>query len=205
MSGLSDLAIAQPLLIITILAVLAASAGWMVERERPALALALRRTGYLGMLAAGLLLVGQLAHDASRSDAALLLRERPALSVSGEQTVIPMAGDGHFWVRAEVNGTELDLLVDTGATYTSLSQSSADAIGLKPDPLRAPARLDTANGTVTARMGVLESLRFGTIEAQQVEAVILPSSSGDTAVLGMNVLSRLGGWRVEGDKLVLVP
>jgi aspartyl protease family protein len=205
MSGLSDLAIAQPLLIITILAVLAASAGWMVERERPALALSLRRTGYLGMLAAGLLLVGQLAHDASRSDAALLLKERPALNVSGEQTVIPMAGDGHFWVRAEVNGTELDLLVDTGATYTSLSQSSAEAIGLKPDPLRAPARLDTANGTVTARMGVLESLRFGTIEAQQVEAVILPSSSGDTAVLGMNVLSKLGGWRVEGENLVLVP
>ena len=205
MSGLSDLAIAQPLLMITILAVLAASVGWMIERERPALALALRRTGYLAMLAAGLLLVGQLAHDASRSDAALLLKERPALSVSGEQTVIPLAGDGHFWVRAEVNGTELDLLVDTGATFTSLSQATADSIGLKPDPLRPPARLDTANGTVEARIGVLESLRFGTIEAQQVETVILPSYSGDTAVLGMNVLSRLGGWRVEGDKLVLTP
>jgi aspartyl protease family protein len=195
----------QLLLMLVTVAVLAAAAGWMVERDRPALGRALRRSGYLGMLATGLLLVGQLAQQAERSDANLLLRERPALSVSGEQTVIPMAGDGHFWVRAEVNGTELDLLVDTGATYTSLSQSSAEAIGLKPDPLRAPARLDTANGTVTARMGVLESLRFGTIAAQQVEAVILPSSSGDTAVLGMNVLTKLGGWRVEGDKLVLVP
>jgi aspartyl protease family protein len=195
----------QLLLMLVTVAVLAAAAGWMVERDRPALGRALRRSGYLGMLATGLLLVGQLAQQAERSDANLLLRERPALSVSGEQTVIPMAGDGHFWVRAEVNGTELDLLVDTVATYTSLSQSSADAIGLKPDPLRAPARLDTANGTVTARMGVLESLRFGTIAAQQVEAVILPSSSGDTAVLGMNVLTKLGGWRVEGDKLVLVP
>lgn len=205
MSGLGDLAIAQPLLMITILAVLAAAAGWMIERDRPALGRALRRSGYLGMLAAGLLLIGQLAHDASRSDASLLLNERPSLSIEGDRTVIPLAGDGHFWTRAEVNGVKLDFLIDTGATYTALSQSAAGAAGLTPDRQRPPAELNTANGMVQAPYATIGELRFGTIAARRLDAVILPDAGLQTNVIGMNLLSGLESWRVENGNLILEP
>lgn len=205
MTGIGELAMAQPLLMLAIVAVLAAAAGWMIEHDRPAMGRALRSTGYLGMLAAGLLLVGQAAHQASRSDAKLLLGSRPTLSISGTSTVIPLSSDGHFWIRALVNGREVDFLVDTGATYTSLSESTADMARLEPDNSKAPATLNTANGVIEARFGRIEELRFGTITARQLDAIILPGSSGETNVVGMNLLSQLGSWRVENDQLILEP
>lgn len=202
---MSGAALDQLLLVVVTLAVLAAAAGWMIERDRPALAQALRRSGYLGMLAAGLLLVGQLARQAEHSDAALLLNERPSLSVEGGQTVIPLAGDGHYWTRAEINGTRLDFLIDTGATYTALSQSAAEAAGLTPDPERPPARLNTANGPVEAHYATIDEIEFGTIIARRLDAVILPDAGLATNVIGMNLLSQLEGWRVEDGKLILGP
>jgi aspartyl protease family protein len=205
MSGIGELAMAQPLLMIVIVAVLAAAAGWMTERDRPALARALRQTGYLGMLAAGLLLIGQLAQQAEKSDAAILLGSKPKLSVEGSETVIPLSSDGHYWVRATINGAELDLMIDIGATITALSMDGAEAVGLEPDPLVAPARLNTANGTILARAGIIGDLSFGTITARNLEAMILPAEGIDTNVIGMNLLSQLASWRVEDNKLVLVP
>lgn len=64
MSGLGELAANQPLLILTVVGILAAAAGWMIEHENRRFAKALRRSGYLAMLAAGLLLVGQAADKA---------------------------------------------------------------------------------------------------------------------------------------------
>lgn len=205
MSGIGDLAIAQPLLMLVILAVLAAATGWMVERDRPALALALRRSGYLGMLAAGLLLIGQLAQQAERSDAALLLGSRPKLSVEGDETVIPMASDGHFWADATVNGTEVRFLIDTGATMTGISQDAAEAAGITPDPGEMPLQLNTANGVITATVGRAGELSFGSITAKGLAVAVPRDLDDDTNVIGMNLLSQLASWRVEGDRLILVP
>lgn len=205
MTSIGELAMAEPLLMLAIVAVLAAAAGWMIERDRPAMGRALRQTGYLGMLAAGLLLVGQAAHKASRSDAKLLLGSRPTLSIAGTSTIIPLSSDGHFWIRALVNGRELDFLIDTGATYTSLSEGAADLTGLEPNNSKAPATLNTANGVIEARFGRIEELRFGTITARQLDAIILPGASGNTNVIGMNLLSQLGSWRVENQQLILEP
>lgn len=202
---MSELVFNEPLLVIAILAVLAAATGWMIERDRPGLARGLRQTGYLGMLAAGLLLVGQLAYTAERSDAALELDRRPALSVSGGETIVPMASDGHFWVTAEVNGRELDFLIDTGATFTGIGRDAAAELGIQPDTSQAPLELETANGVITATMGKIEALRFGNIEVRGLPVAVPQDTADDTQVIGMNLLSQLASWRVEGEKLVLVP
>ncbi len=202
---MSDLAFNEPLLIIAIIAVLAAATGWTIEREHPALARALRKTGYLGMLAAGLLLVGQLAYTAERSDAALELHRRPAITVAGKETIVPMASDGHFWVTAKVNGRELEFLIDTGATFTGIGRDAAADLGIKPDAGRAPLELQTANGVITATLGKVGSLRFGNIEVRGLPVAVPQDTADDTQVIGMNLLSQLASWRVEGDKLILVP
>src|SRR3546814_5147018 len=51
--------------------------------------------------------------------------------------------------------------------------------------------------TVRADAGTLNRLEIGGIEARKLKVVISPGL-GDTDVLGMNFLSELQSWRVEG-------
>jgi aspartyl protease family protein len=62
----------------------------------------------------------------------------------------------------------------------------------------------TANGTVQAELARIDELRFGNVVARDLDAVIAPGL-GETNIIGMNLLSRLASWRVEGRTLVLVP
>lgn len=128
----------------------------------------------------------------------------PQQAVVGEETVIPMAADGHFWLSANVNGVPTRLMVDTGATLTAFSTPAAEAAGLQPRPGGLPVMLGTANGTVRAELTTVSSLAFGNIRAEGLDAVIAPNL-GRTNVLGMNFLSRLKGWRVEDGNLILTP
>lgn len=67
-----------------------------------------------------------------------------------------------------------------------------------------PVRISTANGTVSAELTTIEALRFGNVLAGGLDAVIAPNI-GETNVIGMNLLSRLASWRVEGDTMILRP
>src|SRR3546814_10399038 len=64
--------------------------------------------------------------------------------------------------------------------------------------------MKTANGTVRADAGTIDRLEIGGIEARKLKVVISPGL-GDTDILGMNFLSALESWRVEGRTLILVP
>lgn len=130
------------------------------------------------------------------------------LTNDGGQTVgsayrVPMAPDGHFWVRAEVNGHAQRFLIDSGATTTGLTDAAAEASGVKVDRDGFPVMIDTANGTIAARTAVIDKLTLGPITTRNLAAIV--SSVGETNVLGMNFLSSLKAWRVEGRSLVLVP
>ena len=124
--------------------------------------------------------------------------------VSGKELRIPMSRDGHFWVRARINGVERKLLVDSGATITALSVDTAEAAGLMPEKSPFPIILKTANGAVAARTSRVSTLRIGNVVARNLPVVVSPSF-GDTEVIGMNFLSKLKSWRVEGTILILEP
>ena len=70
--------------------------------------------------------------------------------------------------------------------------------------MREPVLMRTANGTVPAQLATIDELRFGNVVARGLDTVIAPGMEG-TSVLGMNFLSRLAGWRVEGQTLILTP
>ena len=125
-------------------------------------------------------------------------------TVVGREVRIRMAPDGHFWARVRIAGIQRRMLVDSGATLTSLSSGTAAAAGLEVDDAMFPVLIKTANGTISAQTSSIANLRLGDISARNLAVVVSPAF-GDTDVLGMNFLSRLKSWRVEGSTLILVP
>jgi aspartyl protease family protein len=124
--------------------------------------------------------------------------------VAGKELWIGMAPDGHFWVRATLNGVERRMLVDSGATITAISSDTARKARVDIAAGIAPIVLRTANGSVPARAGRVDELHVGNIVARNLRVVTSPGL-GNMDVLGMNFLSRLQSWRVEGRTLILVP
>jgi len=137
-------------------------------------------------------------------DAALHAVGAQPQTVEGGETRIPLGPDGHYWITARVNDIRLRLMVDTGATVTAISREVAEAAGIELDPLRPQASVETANGTVSAEPARIASLRFGSIAARDLDAIVMPGEDGPN-VLGMNFLTRLKGWRVEEGVLILTP
>lgn len=194
----------QPLLALAMLAILLAVGGGMLRGALPKTAALLRGLGNFGLVAALLLTIAQVTRFTTGNDLALPQVGMPTQSISGGETRIEMDRDGHFWITANLNGSSHRFLVDTGATLTAISERTAIDAQVPKKSLRQTMQLRTANGTIEAELVSLDELRFGNIAARDLDAVVAPGL-GDTNVLGMNFLSRLHGWRVEGRTLVLVP
>ena len=125
-------------------------------------------------------------------------------TVAGEETRIRMSADGHFWAKVTIDGVTRRMLVDSGATLTALSTDTAAAAALDVKNSLIPIVLNTANGRIQAQSATVRELRLGDVVARDLPVVVSPAF-GDTDVLGMNFLSKLKAWRVEGNTLILVP
>ncbi len=124
--------------------------------------------------------------------------------VSGKELKVRMAADGHFWVIATINGIPRRMLIDSGATVTALSPATTHEARIETGTGIAPVILRTANGAAQAETGKIDELRVGNIVARNLRIVSSPGLGG-MDVLGMNFLSKLESWRVEGRTLVLAP
>ena len=202
--GLIDFLKGQPLLALAMIAIFAATMGGMVRRAVPWLGRLLQGAGNLGLVAALLLTIAQVARFTSSSDLALPQLGMPVQTVEGAETRIAIDRDGHFWLEASVNGEPRRFLVDTGATLTAISPSTAIAADIPEKQLRQTVNMRTANGSIRAELATIGELRLGNIVARDLDTVIAPGL-GETNVIGMNFLSRLASWRVEDNTLILVP
>jgi aspartyl protease family protein len=178
--------------------------GSLVIRRVPALGRTLRGVSTLGLMGVLLLVVLQLSRLDSRFDLAVPQLGLPEQVVEGRETRVPLAPDGHYWLRATVNGAPVNFLVDTGATLTAVSSETAARIGLEPRRAGIPVRMQTANGSVAAQLTTIDELKFGNVAARGIDAIIAPGL-GPTNVIGMNVLSRLASVQFANRTMILVP
>ena len=95
-------------------------------------------------------------------------------------------------------------MVDSGASVTSLSRSSAQAAGVVLDGAGYPVVVDTANGMAEAQRAQLDRFELGPIRREAMHVFVM-DNLGDTNLLGMNFLSSLQSWQVENGILVLRP
>lgn len=203
--ALSNWLLGQPLVLLAIGGLLLAGLGWRLEQRNRRIGDFLRHAGYVGLALAGMLIVIDAARQAGRSDAQLEMLNTTRAEISGSETVIPLGPDEHYDVIAVINGKEVEMLIDTGATYTTVDQTTARRLDLTPDTAALPSQVITANGTVEARFGRAEKFNLGSIEAANLQVAIMPDTGNRQGVIGMNLLNQLASWRVEDRKLYLQP
>ena len=192
------------LLLMVVAAIAVSAIGSLMVRRKVPLGLMVRRASTVVLGGVLLVALWQLSRFDSRLEIAVPQFGLPEQIVEGGETRIPMAPDGHFWLRAQINGVPANFLVDTGATLTAISQDLADRAAIEPRPGGLPVTINTANGPVSAELSTIGEMRFGSVAARGLDVVIAPSL-GQTNVVGMNLLSRLASWRVEGNTMILVP
>jgi len=110
---------------------------------------------------------------------------------------------GHYTAEAKINGRPTAIVVDTGATGVSLNRREAERLGLAWQGGRR-ITMRTAAGEVQAHLVTLDSVRLGSIELRNVEAVVstLPDAPPIT-LLGMSFLGRLD-MQQSGNRLQLM-
>ena len=110
--------------------------------------------------------------------------------------------DGHFYIDADVNGRAITFMVDTGASFVTLSRDDALRVGINPRALDYRYRSNTANGVVGAAPVKLRDVRIGDLRVADVGAAVLEGNL-HISLLGMSFLSRLNGYEVRNGKLIL--
>lgn len=120
-----------------------------------------------------------------------------------EQIAIAPDRSGNYLTDVEIDGHFIHMIVDTGATYVSLTNADASAIGIRPAPVDFKYRIMTANGTGVAAKVTIGTLRLGQMEVNDVEAFVMPPGVLGTSLLGMSALRQLGSVEISDGQLVL--
>lgn len=141
-----------------------------------------------------------LAGTVSTRGARLPAEPRGGVPASGPERVA-RASDGMFYLTARVNGQRIRFLVDTGATMVVLARRDAAALGFSHRPDHAFA-INTAAGTVAMHRIALARVDVAGHRLEQIEAAVA-AKGPSVSLLGLNVLSRIGGASIEGDELRL--
>jgi aspartyl protease family protein len=114
------------------------------------------------------------------------------------------SGDmGHYRVHARINKSDIEVMVDTGASVVALSYEDAQRANLHPNTLDFNIPVSTANGTVNAARVKLDRIEIDTVRVENVDAMVLPQGALNGTLLGMSFLSKLDSFKSEDGILTL--
>jgi aspartyl protease family protein len=110
--------------------------------------------------------------------------------------------DGGFYVFADVNGTQVKFLIDTGASDVILSPDDAERVGIDVSSLSYDRGFETANGIGEGAPVKLASIAVGSIHFRDMPAYVTRADMR-TSLLGMTFLRRLESFEFRGRKMLL--
>ena len=111
--------------------------------------------------------------------------------------------DGHFYADAYVNGTNMRMLIDTGASAVVLTGDDARAAGLSWDEASVRQVARGASGPVYGVTLMLDEVDIGGIALRGVQAAIVPEGL-HISVVGQSYLNRLSSIEIEDGQMLLV-
>ena len=109
-------------------------------------------------------------------------------SGGGSRIVLTESGGGHFMATGQINGRAVQFMVDTGATFVSMSIADAERMGINYKSGQS-VRMSTANGDSTGYHIKLSSVRIGDVAVYEVDAIVTPQAM-PFLLLGNSFLSR---------------
>ena len=129
----------------------------------------------------------------------------PTFAVAREEGEVELrkAWDGHFRAVTKVNGANVGMLVDTGASIVLLTYEDAQSIGLDPANLSFSQPVVTANGKAFVAPVRLDSVAVGVVGLAGVKAAVAEKGKLHSSLLGMSFLGRLQETSFRRDKLIL--
>lgn len=123
-------------------------------------------------------------------------------SGSSGEILLERSGDSHFYADTEIEGRNIRMLVDSGASVVALTRDDAEAIGINVDSLPVGGTASTAGGVVPMRLVMLDSIEIEGVRVRDVQAAVIDANLG-VSLLGQSFLSRLNSVNVEGDTMTL--
>jgi aspartyl protease family protein len=140
-------------------------------------------------------------HDSGRPLEGL----RPSLDAPSLMSATELKADtnGHYFANADINGTTIAVMVDTGASGVALSYEDAEKVGLHPHGLDYDIPVSTANGMVKAARVTLRRVEVDNVRVRDVDGMVLPEGALRGSLLGMSFLSRLSSFKIENGVLYL--
>ncbi|KQS72805.1 aspartic protease [Rhizobium sp. Leaf371] len=120
-----------------------------------------------------------------------------------QEVVLHKVMNGHFEANVAINGSSVQMLVDTGASTIALSYADAKSLGLDPANLAYTQRLMTANGEARGAPVTLAEVAIGPIVRNDVRATVAEDGKLDQSLLGMSFLSTLDMMQMKTDELRL--
>jgi aspartyl protease family protein len=157
----------------------------------------------LAVLALPQLLRGLVPHTGAPAPRAAAATAARAPQATPGRVMLDAGADGHYRTGVFVDGRQLDVLVDTGATMVTLRNEDARELGLLDAGRGTAVAVHTANGTMQAQRVELARLRIGDITLDHVAALVAPPGALSENLLGMSVLGRLRRFGVDDGRLVL--
>ena len=113
----------------------------------------------------------------------------PTSLIRPESIEVPLKRNrqGHYLLVGQINGEDVEFLLDTGATDVVVPASTARRLGL---PYGMRGRAMTANGPVTIYRTRIDELQLGKITLTNIDASINPNMEG-AILLGMTALGQI--------------
>lgn len=124
--------------------------------------------------------------------------------VGGDQdpVILDRKPDGHFYATADIGGTPVRFLVDTGASMIALTGEDARALGFSWDASELTHVGRGVNGDVMGKPVMLDSVAIGDVEFGNMRAVIIPDGL-DISLLGQSFLERVDNVQIERDRMTI--
>lgn len=127
----------------------------------------------------------------------------PAATVTGSGSLqLQRHRDGHFYADGHINGQPVRFMVDTGATYITITDALADRAGLHGGEA---TQFATANGSRTGRLVRAQSVAVGPLQVRSLTVGVgYSGNNAEDALLGQNFLRQFDV-SMRGDVLELQP
>lgn len=204
--GINNDQFANALYLMPIAALL--SAG-ILAGSRGSMPTVLRQLAIWLVIILGLVSVYLYRYDLQRFGDRLLAGLMPGRAVvvttqdGAQEVILNKSMSGHFETNALINGAQVHMLVDTGASSVVLSHEDAQAVGINPENLSYTVSVMTANGRTSAAPTRLSEIAIGPIVRRNVSALVAQEGQLDQSLLGMTFLSTLGSLQMQTDELKL--